>query len=584
MMQAIGYVRRSTDKQEMSLDQQRAKLEQFAGAKGWKLVKVFEDDAVSGSDMKRPGLDAMLEVARHSKEIHAVIAWERNRLARPKDPMDGMMLERELLASGKKVVYVATGQEAGTSFASGLISYVEHHQSGDYLRKLSRDTMRGHIHRAERGLWSGGPIPFGYDRLILNADGSPKRIVRDLPDRSQRIIDAKSGETIEHVNDGHRYSKQDFELCSLIPSDSIRVQAVRKMFADYSAGSPIRSLRDELNRSGIRTGRGRMFTAATIHAMLENQAYVGDCVYNKRTESKWHRHTSAGSIERQDEGLEARPKADWITKPDAWPGIVDRETFIKVQQRRAESREKHCHVSGPAIRAEYILTHVAVCGVCGSRLTGQTTTSGKGYRTRYYVCSCHHRGDHERCPKRYKVPALLLEDHIIGLIKDDLGRLRDDEELHRYIAEELVRVRGSQCNAREQLQRRLAELDQAAAKLRDHFKVLDPATAAGLGLYDESRRIVEERATVEKDLGELPPAVPALPAVAELRRNADRAFDELDKVLAAGTIEQRREMIGLYVQRIKADPDNNSVQISLYSALFSRVVAGGGFEPPTSGL
>ena len=66
--------------------------------------------------MKRPGLDAMLDVARYSKEIHAVIAWERNRLARPKDPMDGMILERELLASGKKVIYVATGQEAGTSF------------------------------------------------------------------------------------------------------------------------------------------------------------------------------------------------------------------------------------------------------------------------------------------------------------------------------------------------------------------------------------------------------------------------------------------------------------------------------------
>jgi hypothetical protein len=439
--------------------------------------------------------------------------------------------------------------------------------------------MRGHIHRAERGLWSGGPIPFGYDRLILSADGSPKRIVRDLPDRSQRIIDAKTNEAIEHVNDAHRYSKQDFELCSLIPSDPIRVQAVQKMFADYAAGSPIRLLRDELNRCGIRTGRGRTFTAATIHAMLENQAYIGDCVYNKRTESKWHRHTSAGSIERQDEGLEDRPQADWITTPNAWPALIDRDTFAKVQQRRKESREKHCHVSGPAIRSEYILTHVAICGVCGSRLTGQTTTSGKGYRTRYYICSCHHRGDHKLCPKRYKVPAVLLEDHIIGLIKDDLGRLRDDEKLHQYIAEELGRLRGSQCNAREQLQRRLAELDQTAAKLRDHLKALDPATAAGLGIYDEAKALMEERAIVEKDLGELAPASPALPAAAELRRNADRAFDELDKVLAGGTIEQRRELIGLYVQKIKADPDTNSVQISLFSALFSRVVAGACLDP-----
>jgi ABC-type transporter Mla subunit MlaD len=159
-------------------------------------------------------------------------------------------------------------------------------------------------------------------------------------------------------------------------------------------------------------------------------------------------------------------------------------------------------------------------------------------------------------------------------VKDGLGRLRDEDKLHQYITEEVGRLRGSQSNAREQLQRRLAELDQAAAKLRDHLKTLDPATAAGLGLYDESRRIVEERVAVERDLVELPPAAPALPTAAEPRRNADRAFDELDKVLAGGTIEQRRELIGLYIQKIKADPDGNSIRISFYSALIRRVVAG----------
>jgi hypothetical protein len=116
--------------------------------------------------------------------------------------MDGMILERELLACGKKVVYTATGQEAGTSFASGLISYVEHHQSGDYLRKLSRDTMRGIVHRVERGFSPGGPIPFGYDRLLVGADGIPRRIVRDMSDRSQIVIDPTSGQEIDRITGG----------------------------------------------------------------------------------------------------------------------------------------------------------------------------------------------------------------------------------------------------------------------------------------------------------------------------------------------------------------------------------------------
>lgn len=77
---------------------------------------------------------------------------DANRLARPKDPLDGMMLERRLSDAGKRVVYAATGMETDRSFTSGLIGYIEHHQNGDYLRKLSRDTMRGLVERAKRGL------------------------------------------------------------------------------------------------------------------------------------------------------------------------------------------------------------------------------------------------------------------------------------------------------------------------------------------------------------------------------------------------------------------------------------------------
>jgi site-specific DNA recombinase len=583
-MNAIGYIRRSTDKQEMSLPQQRAKLEQFAVAKGWKLVQVFVDDAISGSDMKRPGLEQLLACAKGNRDVRYVLAWERNRLARPKDPMDGMILERELLSYGKEVFYAATGQRADRSFASGLISYVEHHQSGDYLRKLSRDTVRGIVHRVERGYWPGGPIPFGYDRQLVGGDGKPARIVRDLPDRSQALIDPSSGQVMERIAGGHRYTKQDFELCTLILSEPARVAAVQKMFADYAAGAPIRILRDQLNHSGMRTARGRIFTPQTIHAMLENPAYVGRCVYNRRTESKWHRLLGGASVERQDEGLELRPQSDWIIKENAWPAIIDKEAFAQVQSRRKASKEQYRKVVGHAIYSEYLLSGLIFCGVCGGRMIGQTTKSGKGYRTRYYVCGTHHRGDHEACPHRYNVPAGSVEDHILGLIKDDLVRLRDDQHLHEYVAQELQRITGGQNNASEQLQRRLADLDQQAAGLRDHFKSLDAETAKALGLYDEARRIADERKMVEHDLNLLPAALPQLPDAGTVRTRAKAAFDQLEAVLASATIEQRRELVGLYVQNIKADPATFSVQISLYPALFTEIIAGGGFEPPTSGL
>ncbi len=583
MTQALGYIRRSTDRQEESLDQQRAKLEAFAKAKGWTLAAVYCDDAVSGSDMKRPGLERLMADATGRDDVQVVLAWDRNRLARPKDPIDGMMLERRLVEAGKRVIYAATGMEADRSFTSGLIGYIEHHQNGDYLRKLSRDTMRGLVERAKRGLWPGGPIPFGYDRLILDGD-KPRRIVRDLDDGGQLVIDVETGRELERLPKGKSHRKQDHEACSLIPSEPGRVRALQKMFSDFASGKPSRVLRDEVNAAGFRTSRGSIFTVQTLLPILENQAYLGRCVYNQRTLSKWHRYRDGSSVERHDEGVEKRDASDWITCDDAWPALIDTDTFEQVQQRRKASRERNTHRRGPAMRSEYLLTGLFVCGVCGGKMTGQTWTSGKGYKTRYYVCGKHSSGHKHLCPKRYTVPAKLVEDHIATLIRIDLVKLRDDEQLHQYVARELERLTGGRTDARDQLRRRLAQLDQKAATLRDHLLALDAATAKGLGLYDEAQAVGAERVQVEAELSGLPASMPSLPPAQVIRERAAAEFDRLEQVLSSASVEEKRELIACYVQQIKAEPDRHTVQISLYPTLLSPKIAGVGFEPTTSGL
>jgi len=198
----------------------------------------------SGSEMKRPGLSELLDAAKLRDDVQVVMAWDRNRIARPKDALDGMMLERELINSGKRVVYAATGLEADRSFTSGLISYVEHHNNGEYLRKLSRDTARGILSRVERGLWPGGPIPFGYDRLLIDSDGTPRRIVRRMPDGSLQVLNPADGRLLETIAAGRRFKKQDYEFCTLTPSEPSRVRALQRVYTDYAAGLPTRQIRD----------------------------------------------------------------------------------------------------------------------------------------------------------------------------------------------------------------------------------------------------------------------------------------------------------------------------------------------------
>jgi len=46
---AVGYVRRSTDRQEQSIDDQKNILAKYAQDNGFRLDKFYVDDAISGT-------------------------------------------------------------------------------------------------------------------------------------------------------------------------------------------------------------------------------------------------------------------------------------------------------------------------------------------------------------------------------------------------------------------------------------------------------------------------------------------------------------------------------------------------------
>ena len=52
----------------------------------------------------------------------------------------------------------------------------------------------------------------------------------------------------------------------------------------------------------------------------------------------------------------------------------------------------------------------------------------------------------------------------------------------------------------------------------------------------------------------------------------------LEDVLNGATIEEKRELIGRYVKTIKAEPDTQAIPMSLYPAVFNKMVAGDGFD------
>ena len=73
-MRVIGYVRVSTEEQKSSgagLQAQRRAIITECERRGWHLVEVIEDAGFSAKDMKRPGVQEALRVARRREGLRA---------------------------------------------------------------------------------------------------------------------------------------------------------------------------------------------------------------------------------------------------------------------------------------------------------------------------------------------------------------------------------------------------------------------------------------------------------------------------------------------------------------------------------
>jgi len=104
---AAGYVRRSTDRQEQSIPDQKKALESYATEHGLGLVKFYVDDAISGaSTAGRRAFQQMIKDAQSSRrDFDIIVVYDVKRFGRIDNDEAGYY--RHLLRThGVEVLYV----------------------------------------------------------------------------------------------------------------------------------------------------------------------------------------------------------------------------------------------------------------------------------------------------------------------------------------------------------------------------------------------------------------------------------------------------------------------------------------------
>ncbi len=167
---AIGYVRVSTDEQadsRLGLEAQRAAIIGEAERRGWRLVEIVEDAAVSGRDLDRPGMALVLR-ALTARRADTLVVAKLDRLGRSLLDVAGLIDQaaRQGWALVALDVGVDTASLTGKAMAGMMAVFAELERG--LIGQRTRDALRA---ARERGTVLGRP------RVL--SDEVVQRIVRE---------------------------------------------------------------------------------------------------------------------------------------------------------------------------------------------------------------------------------------------------------------------------------------------------------------------------------------------------------------------------------------------------------------------
>ena len=187
---------------------------------------------------------------------------------------------------------------------------------------------------------------------------------------------------------------------SNIVIDEQKSKIVKEIFTKYSEGMSLTDLTEYLEKRGYRNNNGNYFSRHQLYNMLRNKRYNGTYIYADKSRKRKRKY---------DNGV-VKPK--YYEKNNAIPKIIDDDLFNMVQmiiKSKENSRDVSTSISS------YLLSGRLVCKCCGSKLVGDSGTSGRNHtKYRYYTCP-NYKSKKNKCTTK-KINADYLESAIKRLV------------------------------------------------------------------------------------------------------------------------------------------------------------------------
>jgi DNA invertase Pin-like site-specific DNA recombinase len=436
---AVGYVRRSTDRQEQSIPDQKKAIENYVAEHDLRLSKFYVDDAISGTSTigRRAFQEMMADAQKTNSQFDKIVVYDVKRFGRIDNDEAGYY-RHILRTNGVEVIYVS--ENFNGDVTDDLLRPVKQWQARQESKDLSKVTIRGLLSKVEGGWWMGGTPPYGYDLRYENAEGKFLFILRFMPDGTKQLFDEK-GNAIRTLTKGESLNISKRDQAKLVFSDNQRVKTARQIFQMYAEqGKGYKSLAATLHQEGIPTARGPQWahiykgkwTDTTIRAILVNPIYAGDMVWNRRTDARFHRISQGRAVDRENvHGARLVPndQSDWIVIRDAHPALINRRLFEQAKQRlenhpkSIEQKQNNHGRTWNGQRSRFILSGLLRCSLCGNRYQGVTREKGKKrldgtkIKNYYYGCGGYITKGTTICQMN-AIPKEAIESKVIEMVLD----------------------------------------------------------------------------------------------------------------------------------------------------------------------
>lgn len=163
-MKVAIYLRVSTSDQSTAM--QRTDLENYAKARGWEII-YFEDEGISGTKERRPGLDALMNGARKRK-FDVVLVWRFDRFARSSRHLVSALEEFRAL----NINFVSYNENIDTSTPMGMAMFTIISAMAQLERDIIRERVKAGINAA---------------RAKGKRLGRPNRLPKDIAERAKAL-------------------------------------------------------------------------------------------------------------------------------------------------------------------------------------------------------------------------------------------------------------------------------------------------------------------------------------------------------------------------------------------------------------